>query len=390
MVHFSKASQAIRVATGLPCLFQAWSGRTADKATVEKNMAALQALLNAHGCHTQRVLIVGDSANLNSQLALAYAEHHLKYLAGVPLLEKAHRALVLAPTERELYRLPLTDERGPHGYWGWPCEVVFEHAGKRVAHQGLVVLSGPMRTALRRTRAQQFRALFAALHSVQAKIGHKRYRTPLEVQRRAETQLRRSPVGKLVHVEASLTPEGTVTLRWWIDRQALAHAMQADGRYLLATNDFTLSPRSMLARYRDKDAVEKRFRVLKQDVQIRPLFVHSDERVQAMLLINMIALLVYSVLERQAQQQGLTLTTRRILDYLSTLQVVELEAWDGSRTQTIANLTPEQQHLITLLMQGLDPLPLLNLPPAPPLLLLDAPGAPPTPASGKSPPPTSV
>lgn len=73
----------------------------------------------------------------------------------------------------------------------------------------------------------------------------------LEVQRRAETQLRRSPVGKLVHVEVALT-EGSVTLRWWIDRDALATAMRADGRYLLATNDPSLTPALMLARYRDK------------------------------------------------------------------------------------------------------------------------------------------
>lgn len=63
---------------GLPCLFQAWNGRTADKATVEKNMEALRALLTARHCNTQQVLIVGDSANLSSELAMAYAKHHLK------------------------------------------------------------------------------------------------------------------------------------------------------------------------------------------------------------------------------------------------------------------------------------------------------------------------
>ncbi len=78
-----------------------------------------------------------------------------------------------------------------------------------------------MHTSLRRARAQHFHTLFAALREVQAKIGNKRYRTTLEVQRRAETQRRRSPVGHLVHVEVTATSEGTPTLRWWIDRQTL-------------------------------------------------------------------------------------------------------------------------------------------------------------------------
>ncbi len=338
---------------GIPCLFQPWSGRTADRATVQHNMDALRALLKSQGRDTQQVLIIGDSANLNSALALAYDDHHLRYLAGVPLVEKAHRTLVLTPTERELYRFPLTDDHGPTGYWGWPCEVPFAHGGRSAPHRGLVVLSGPMRTSLRRARAQHFHALFAALREVQAKIGNKRYRTALEVQRRAETQLRRSPVGHLVHVEATATPEGPPTLRWWIDRQALAEAMRADGRYLLATNDPNSTPVQMLANYRDKDAGEKRFRVFKQDLRVRPLFVHSDERLRAMLLVNLIALLAYSLLERQAQQQGVCLTARRIFEQLSSLQVIEIEACDGSRTYLLSDITPDQQRLLLRLHQGL-------------------------------------
>jgi transposase len=340
---------------GIPCLFQPWAGRTADRATVQQNLDALRTLLKGQGRDTQQVLIVGDSANLNSELALAYADHHLKYLAGVPLVEKAHRTLVLMPTERELYARPLTDDHGPTGYGGWVCEVPFEHSDRRVTHRGLVVLSGPMRTALRCTRAQHLHALFAALREVQAKIGNKRYRTALEVQRRAETQLRRSPVGKLVRVDAPSAPDGTPLLRWWIDRTALAEAMRADGRYLLATNDPNLTPAQMLARYRDKDAVEKRFRVFKQDLRVRPLFVHSDERLRAMLLINLIALLAYSLLERQAQQHGVCLTTRRILEQLSSLQVIEIEACDGSRTQMLSDITPDQRRLLLRLQPGLEP-----------------------------------
>ena len=337
---------------GIPMLFEPWAGRTADKATVQKNMDALRTLLQGRGWNTQQVLIVGDSANLNSELALAYTDHQLKYLAGLPLLEKAHRTLVLTPTEAELYRLPLTDDHGPAGYWGWVCEVPFEHTGRKLVHRGLVVLSGPMCTSLRRQRAEDFHALFEALRQVQGKIGQKRYRTALEAQRRAETQVRHSPVGKLVRVEAAETATSIVTLRWWVDRDALAAAMRADGRYLLVTNDANLTPTRMLALYRDKDAVEKRFRVFKQDLRVRPLFVHSDERLRALLLVNLIALLAYSLLERQARQHGLTWTAHRILEYLSNWHVIEIEAWDGSRVYQVSEITPEQSRVIRLVWAG--------------------------------------
>ena len=44
---------------GIPWLFQAWSGRTADKATVQTNMDNLRAFLHQQGCQAAQVLVVG-------------------------------------------------------------------------------------------------------------------------------------------------------------------------------------------------------------------------------------------------------------------------------------------------------------------------------------------
>jgi hypothetical protein len=210
-----------------------------------------------------------------------------------------------------------------------------------------------MRNALQSQRARDLRALWRALHQVQTKIGQPYYRTVSAVQKRAETRLRNSPVGKLVQAEAYLTPEGQVALHWWIDAEAWSTARRADGRYLLVTNHLTLSYQRMLALYREKDAVEKRFRDAKQHLKMRPLYVHSDERIQAMLLINMIALLAYSLLERQAQQHGISLTTHRILEQLSTWQVTLVQAWDGSQCWLISDPTPTQLLLLTCIFPAI-------------------------------------
>jgi hypothetical protein len=131
------------------------------------------------------------------------------------------------------------------------------------------------------------------------------------------------------------------------------------------TNDPSLAYPQMLALYRQKDAVEKRFEVAKQDLKVRPLFVHSDERLRALLLVNLIALLAYSLLERQAQQHGLALTTRRIIDRLSTLQVEIIEAWDGSRRYSWQETFPGQVQLLLVCSQALEELPRSPLPAGP-------------------------
>jgi transposase len=212
-----------------------------------------------------------------------------------------------------------------------------------------VVLSGPMRRSLRRTRATQFRALYQALREVEAKIGQPYYRTVKAVQQRAETQVKRSPVGKFLHVQAYTDGTEQVRLRWWVDRETLHQAMTRDGRYLLATNDWSLSPKQMLALYREKDGVEKRFTVSKSDLKVSPIYLHRDDRIQAMLLLNMLALLAYSLLERQARRGGLQMTTRRIIQNLESLDVVETQCWDGSHLLRLVPIDEEQAVLLQVL-----------------------------------------
>jgi len=333
----------------VPTEYAALSGRTADLKTVQENMERLCRLLQEHGYPLEEVVVIGDRATLNDELAVKYDEKGLKYLAGLQPQKKAHRQLLTAVSERELRTHPLTDQGGAQGYFGLRCSVSFEHEGRRVTHQGLVVLSGPMAHALRRTRAQQVRTLSQELEAVKAKIGQKRYRSVQEVQARAETRLRRSPVGRLMRAEAYQSGEGTVSLRWGIDRAALQQAMQTDGRYLLVTNDFRLLPQEMLALYRAKDGLEKRFTVAKQVLRVRPIYLHKDERIEAMLLINMIALLVYSLLEREMQRQGLPLTMRRVIQQLEGLAVIETHCWDGSVLYRLTPLSQEQGRMLTIL-----------------------------------------
>jgi hypothetical protein len=230
-----------------------------------------------------------------------------------------------------------------------PCLVPFAHQGRQVTHRGLVVLSGPMRTALRHTRATQLWALRQALRDVQAKLGQPRYRTVKSVQRWANAKLNGSPVGKLVRTQAAVNEQGRVCLRWWIDRDAFWQATERDGRYLLVTNDWSLSPQRMFDLYHQKDGVEKRIQVSKHDLKVSPVYLHKDRRIEAMLLVNMLALLAYSLLERQVRQGGVHMTTRRIIAKLQSLDVVVTCCWDGSQLYRLVPVDEEQAALLQVL-----------------------------------------
>jgi len=308
-------------------------------------MGCLRRLLQRQGQPLEETMIIGDRATVSDKLALDYDDCNLRYLAGLRLLKKVHKSLVTDIPEGHFYdREPLTDERGPQAYWGILCMVPFQpkNSQRKVVHRGLVVLSGPMRSALRRNRAAQLRELRQALKDIQAKLGQPYYRTVKSVQRKANAKLNASPVGKFMQAKAYTDEQGQVCLRWWVDFYPLWQAMQWDGRYLLVTNDWSLSARRMLALYHQKDGVEKRIRVSKSQLKVSPVYLHKDERIEAMLLLNMLALLAYSVLERQARQGGLQMTTRRIIEKLQSVSVVETLCWDGSHLLRLTPVDEEQ------------------------------------------------
>lgn len=139
---------------------------------------------------------------------------------------------------------------------------------------------------------------------------------------------------------------GDVEMRWRVDRKVLHEMCRLKGRYLLVTDHPDLSAVEMLETYKDKDKVEKRFQVAKGVLRVRPIYLHKDERIAAMLLVNMIALLVYSLAERRCRRNGLKITGRQMLYEFGPLHVIETCFKDGSVLYRSMPLTPHQQEIL--------------------------------------------
>jgi transposase len=339
---------------GIPLSWAAICGRTADTATVEENLRRLSRILRRQDWSEEGALMVGDRAMLNSRLAIVYDEHKesgLRYLAGLEPRTNAHKDLLSQVPLKDLRDNYLLGEPG-HRYWGVRRPITFtyedeESEEKRSAtHTALVVLSEATRRQWRRTRFEQLRDLGTCLQEeVEDKLNRPYWRNPETIRQRVQSRLDDSPVGSVVKVDV-WGAYGEVEMRWQVDRDALRDLCRSDGRYLLVTNDPTLSPVEMLQIYKDKDRVEKRFRVTKQDLRVRPIYLHKDERIEAMLMVNMIALLVYSLAERRCRRNGLQITSRHLIYEFQSLHVVETHCWDGSVLYRCMPLTDHQREIV--------------------------------------------
>jgi hypothetical protein len=337
----------------IPFLYQNWSGNTADQATVQVNLENLARWLAQHGCSQQRPLIVGDRAMLNAEIALAYDRHELRHLTGLRANGSEHKALLSVWSDAQFEEYPIVDGPSPQ-YWGRGCLVPFTHAGQSVTHKGLVVVSGPLRDQWRQSRQAKLDTLWHELGQLRGRIGQPRLRTLKSVQRSLNARLRASKVADFVQTTVYETAIGQVNLLWQLDEAALAQAERLDGRYLLVTNDWSLSHQEMFQLYRQKDGVETCFHICKDDLEVSPLYLHQDHRIASMLFINMVALLAYTLLQRQIQNQGLQMTTRRLIARLDQLTLIETQCWDGSCLRRLTPVDPELTAILLLVSQALE------------------------------------
>lgn len=147
-------------------------------------------------------------------------------------------------------------------------------------------------------RAARERALAtaeAALVRVQRGLGGRHYRTRAKVEARVARIL--APVEGLLRVAIGAR-DGRPTLTFARDEAAIAEVAATDGLYALATNlPGRLSAERVLRLYKQQALVERRHRDLKTTLRVRPVFLHNDERIAALVSLVGLALLVFGLIE---------------------------------------------------------------------------------------------
>lgn len=82
---------------------------------------------------------------------------------------------------------------------------------------------------------------------------------------------------------------------------------------------------------------------------IRPVYLHKQERVEALVFCTMVALLMFALLELLLQRAQLDLSGRRLIEQFASVTVVILVFQDGSRLRRLAGLSPPLADLLQAL-----------------------------------------
>jgi hypothetical protein len=117
---------------------------------------------------------------------------------------------------------------------------------------------------------------------------------------------------------------GTGGVTWQWDSRQLRLMKLRDGAYLLRSNMARLDPAILWRQYVQLTEVEEAFRVLKSELNIRPIWHRIDRRVEAHVLIAFMGYALWACLKQKLRKVASSITPARALESLTGILMVEV------------------------------------------------------------------
>ena len=167
---------------------------------------------------------------------------------------------------------------------------------------------------------------------------------------------------QLVQVTVPKASAKTASLEFRLDRARLRQVRRREGRYLLRTNLTAGAPEQLWTFYIQLTEVEQAFKELKHDLAVRPIFHHSEQRIEAHIFVAFLAYCLQVTLKANLRPLAHGITPREVVAKFKTMQMVDvcIPTTDGRELRLPRYTQPEPEHRV--LLQRLQ----LRLPEQPP------------------------
>ena len=300
---------------GIPVFHRAYDGGAGEVAQV---VGAMEALTKMAG--PRKFLLVGDSKLISFTNLKAFVDAEITFIAPAP--KTYVPASVLAACD-------LADTVAVDYVADRDADKPAEKRGTWRVSEDTMIATGPRKAdpsiSLRRVFVYSSARATAAAHARQKKLD--RARDDLERLRRglgsrhypdaAAVGARIAQIGRERKVKAYLiatvatTEAAKPTLEWSFDQTAIEAEAATDGWYALLTNidPGDADAAEILRRYKGQEAVERRYGNFKGPLAVAPIFVKSNRRLEALITVICLALLIFSLIEREVRRAIAPATT---------------------------------------------------------------------------------
>jgi transposase len=159
----------------------------------------------------------------------------------------------------------------------------------------------------------------------------------------------------LFHVVVERQADGRVTVRWSRKKTAAAWAKASQGCYVLRSNVNDWQPEELWRAYMHLTDAEAAFRIQKTNLQLRPVWHHREDRVQAHILVCFLAYVLRKTLEGWSARAGLGNSPTTLLEEFARIQSTDVVAptTDGRTVRLRCVVRPDKAQKILIDHLGL-------------------------------------
>lgn len=330
---------------GWPIAHHVWAGNTRDSTTVKSVIEDL-----TQRFHFRRIVFVGDRGMVTkSNLALLQEHEAHGFLVGMTRRRNAEaEALIDRLDEGKWLDCPngisTREKKDP------PRTRVQEVPCDREGVRVFVVDSDERRAYEERQRSKAMERVRKGLEKIRTRVTKGQLKQPAKIGAAVQRVLQRNHgyryytwklrAGRLEIVEHPIN---------------LAREKKYEGKYLIQTDQPTMTPPEAVAHYKDLSEVERGFRSLKDPLGMRPIWHHVARRVKAHIFVAALAFLIERMLERRLKQAGLSFSARAAVDAMQTIRHVQFRVHGELRSGTTPGSARARQVLKALKLTDLRP-----------------------------------
>ena len=312
---------------GFPIASHIFEGNQADKSTVKE---VIKDVADRFGL--KQVVFVADKGMIspeNREFLEGLEEYH--YILGHPGRRDEQARAWLAQVGGRWIECP----RGTR---------VQEVDSGREGMRALVAESEERKEFEAAMRERSMKRAEVHLQKVAEAVERGRLKKPDKIGARAARALQKDKGYRYFSYEVS----GPGQFRYYRDEAKLHAEMEREGRYILTTDQLTMSPEDIVAHYKELSDIEDGFRSVKDIIEARPVHHKTDDRVCAHLFISLLAQVLIRQLRNHLQKADSYLSAPDAIEAMKSLGVAVLDI-GGQQRVLAGGMSRDARQVIQIL-----------------------------------------
>ncbi|MHB8125901.1 MAG: IS1634 family transposase [Desulfitobacteriaceae bacterium] len=318
---------------GFPIKCNIYPGNTADKTTVPKIVEELKSAYRI-----EQFIFVGDRGMLSNKNIEAIVGLKQKYVMAIPRACSKKYLQDIAIDEGQMQKIK---------------ENLFARFLPPVNGQRfLLCLNTQKRTDDGEYRNQCIEAIKDELKVLNRTLLENkktnRIKTRDDAMKKAGGILKLNKAGKYFNVHSKDDPHSPLefAIDYSLNTDKIESDKRLDGTFVIQTNEQDYGDEKLIKIYKNLNKVETAFRIIKNDLDIRPMYHRKEVRVKGHVYVCVLAYFITMALEYIAHQHKINKSARKIIKELSKIGLIKIELPNGETRYSLTTVNKDQQSLL--------------------------------------------